>query len=236
MTRHERRELQRQQRKGQAANQGRRRTFSRALTWAAVVIVLGGAVAGLVALANKSTPTGAVDPVTDQDWTKGPKDAKTVLIEYSDLQCPACRAYLPTLKSLAEKNADKLLVVYRHFPLKQTHRNAELAARFAQAAGKQGKFWEMHDVLFEKQTEWSSEGDPKKLFIEYAASLGLNTDQLTQDADSATIKQEVEGQYQSGLRAGVDATPTFFLNGTRVKNPASPDDFANTVNAAIAAP
>jgi len=93
--------------------------------------------------------------LTGDDHYKGNPDAQVVLIEYSDFQCPACRAYIPIITSLIEQFPDDLVVVYRHFPLQSVHANARAAAEASEAAAKQGKFWEFHDILFDKQTEWS---------------------------------------------------------------------------------
>ncbi len=234
MTRHERRALQRQQKQEHHAGVDRAKTMKRFGTWFIVLALLAGSVWGIIAL-SKSTPgSTGLDPVTDQDWTRGPRESKVVLIEYSDLQCPACAAYLPVLKTLLEKDKDKFLFVYRHFPLKSTHQFAELAARHAEAAGMQGKFWEFHDLLFEKQLEWSREKEPAKKFVEYASSLGLNTDQLAKDAAGQSAKDKVETQYQGGLRVKVDSTPTFFLNGSKL-NLSAIGDLQTQVEAAIAA-
>src|SRR3989338_2093696 len=109
--------------------------------------------------------------IIENDWVKGNKEAKVTLIEYSDFQCPACGAYYPVVKQLNEEVGDKIVIAYRNFPLRQVHQNAQIAAQAAEAAGKQGKFWEIHDMLFENQKEWSSYVNAKEIFIKYAQSL-----------------------------------------------------------------
>lgn len=180
-----------------------------------------------------SSISQAVAPVSDSDWVKGDREAEVTLIEYSDLQCPACGAYYPVVKQLTDEFVQSALFVYRHFPLRQIHFNAQISAQAAEAAGLQGKFWEMHDLLFENQTTWAEEKEPRVLFEEYAKKLGLNSDQFRQDLDSDKVRNEVEKDYQSGLNAGVNATPTFFLNNNKIQNPASLEEFRSIIQKEI---
>lgn len=188
---------------------------------------------------NKSASTASVlatqtvEPVSDFDWVKGGKGAKVSLIEYSDLQCPACAAYYPAVKQLTEEFGGSVLFVYRHFPLRTIHFNSQLASQATEAAGLQGKFWEMHDLLFENQEKWAKENDPKVLFEKYAEELGLNLDQFREDLISDKVKQEIEKDYQSGLNAKVNATPTFFLNGAKIPNPGSFEEFKSIIEKEI---
>ena len=113
------------------------------------------------------------------------------------------------------------------------NKNAEAAARAAEAAGKQGKFWEMHDLLFDLQDEWSQEKNAKDKFLEYAQSLDLDLDQFEADIDSKEVKDKVTQDYQSGLRLGVNSTPTFFLNGLKLQNPETYEEFKNLIESSI---
>lgn len=173
-----------------------------------------------------------IDAAASLDWTKGNKDAKAILIEYSDFQCPACAVYQPVVKQLIEEFGNQMIFAYRHFPLKSIHRNAELAAIASEAAGQQGKFWEMHDLIFEKQKEWSEARKSKaeELFAEYAQSLGLDAARFKNDLDSGELKSKVNNDLISGEAAGVNATPTFFLNGRRVQ-PRSYEEFRQLIEA-----
>lgn len=164
------------------------------------------------------------------DWKRGNENAKVILIEYSDFQCPACASYYPLVKALHGELGDSLLIVYRHFPLSQIHMNAEGAARAAEAAGKQGKFWEMHDLLFERQKEWSNDRNAAGTFAAYATALGLNTDRFINDFNSREIKEKVVADYESGFRAGIAGTPTFFLNGKKIQNPRSYEEFKKIIS------
>lgn len=237
LTRHQRRELERQRRKSGQQNSARTQTLKRVLLWTGILVVVGGAITGAVLLSKgNGDTTGAapVDRVVEGDWVKGNRDAKNVLVEFSDLQCPACKAFQPAVKRLAEKNSDGLAIVYRHFPLRQIHKNADRAARFAEAAGRQGKFWEFHDQLFEEQSAWADDSDPTDQFLAYAESLGLDREQLRTDADSAAAKEAVTADSQSASAAGVSATPTFYLNGQKLSGFKSIDDLVKRVEDAIA--
>lgn len=175
----------------------------------------------------------SVNIISSSDWIEGSREAKVTLIEYSDFQCPACGAYYPIVKKLSQELGDKTQFVYRHFPLRQLHANAELAARAAEAAGKQNKFWEMHDMLFENQNKWSGKKNVKDIFVEYAGSLDLDIEKFSNDLNSKEVTEKVENNYQNGVSARVNATPTFFLNGTKLQNPTSYDEFKNILEEAI---
>ncbi|OGC46761.1 MAG: hypothetical protein A3A94_01955 [Candidatus Portnoybacteria bacterium RIFCSPLOWO2_01_FULL_43_11] len=168
-----------------------------------------------------------IDAISSSDWIKGNKEAKTILVEYSDFQCPACAVYYPLVKKLIEDKGNSFQFTYRHFPLPQ-HKNAEQAAYAAEAAGKQGKFWEMHDLIFERQDDWAEAENAKDIFKEYAQSLELNIEQFNQDRDSQAVKDKVQKDYTSGLTNKVNATPTFFLNGEKIQ-PRSYDEFVNFI-------
>ncbi|MBI5913558.1 DsbA family protein [Candidatus Azambacteria bacterium] len=174
-----------------------------------------------------------IDAIAENDTVKGARDAKTVLIEYSDFQCPACAAYQPLVKQLAQDFEGKIAVVYRHFPLPQ-HKHAKLAAYASEAAGKQGKFWEMHDMIFETQKEWSSKNDARDTFIGYAEKIGLDRAQFIADIDSQEISEKVDAQYKSGTRAKVNGTPTFYVNGEKLDTPRTYDDLKTVIEEAIA--
>ncbi|MDP3958054.1 MAG: thioredoxin domain-containing protein [bacterium] len=167
------------------------------------------------------------------DWTDGALDPKVELIEYSDFQCPACAAYEPLVAEIRGDFNDTLRFAYRHFPLTQIHQNAVLAAKAAEAAGKQGKFWEMHDLLFEKQEEWATSATMRTLATAYAKELGLDTARFEADLDSKETEDKIERDYAGGLRLKVNATPTFFVNGTKIKNPGNYDEFKREIERAM---
>ncbi|MBI5452425.1 thioredoxin domain-containing protein, partial [Candidatus Gottesmanbacteria bacterium] len=156
------------------------------------------------------------------------KDAKAVLVEYSDFQCPACAFYYSMVNSLEREIGKKMLFVYRHYPLTQ-HKNARLAAAAAEAAGLQGKFWEMHALLFENQKIWSDTDDARKIFTDYAKSLTLDMMKFEKDLDLQEVKDKVENDLKSGQALGVDATPTFYLNGKKLSNIESYEQFKQII-------
>lgn len=142
--------------------------------------------------------------------------AKVTIVEFSDFQCPACKAANPIMKKVLTDFAGQVNFVYRHFPLPQ-HKNAVKAAEAAEAAGEQGKFWQMQDKLFEGQEEWAEVGDPREKFLSYAQELGLDMDKFKTVVDSKKFATKIDRDKGDGLTVGINSTPTFFINGE--KNP-----------------
>lgn len=176
---------------------------------------------------NEVVAIGSVPKaVSAEDWVSGDvATAKAVLIEYSDFQCPSCALSHPIVKQVQAEFKDKLAFVYRYFPLSMIHKNAMPSSIAAEAAGKQGKFWEMHDMLFEKQRDWSEEIDTKNTFIGYAKTLGLDVNKFTTDLDSPEIKNKIEASFKEGSAIGVAGTPTFYLNGKKMQASLSFEEF-----------
>ena len=234
ITKRERRELKRQEKLEQQENGAKSRLIKRFLLWALVLAGTAGLIFGMVKLGGSEPEQSAIliNAVSPSDWTKGNKEAKVVLVEYSDFQCPACADYQPLFKKLSEEFGDKITFAYRHFPLRQ-HQNARLAAYAAEAAGRQNKFWEMHDLIFENQNRWENRGDAENIFTGYARTLGLDIDEFKNGLSSKEIKDKVENDYQSGIRSNVNATPTVFLNGEKIKVPPNYDELQNIINEAL---
>jgi protein-disulfide isomerase len=149
-------------------------------------------------------------PVSAQDHTAGPDDAPVTLVEYGDFECPYCGMAHPIVQAAQRELGSQLRFVFRHFPLAEAHPHARLAAQAAEAAGAQGRFWEMHDTLFEHQDALDVED-----LVGYAESLGLDSAQFARDLESGTYAKKVRDDFRSGVRSGVNGTPTFFVNGTR---------------------
>lgn len=201
---------------------------------AAIVVI----VAGMVWIGNlqdhANDPQVLTVPVSDSDWYEGGKDATVTLVEYSDFQCPACGAYFPVVKSLSQNYGDKLKIVYRNYPLTQLHSNAQLAAQAAEAAGIQGRFFDMHDVLFSTQKDWSALADPTDFFVTYATQLGLNVEQFKTDLTSSAVKDAIAQDVRGGDSANVNSTPTFFLNGVQItSNPQGLAPFMTLIDAEL---
>ncbi len=161
------------------------------------------------------------------DHIKWSPAKKQVLIEYSDLQCPACQAYQVLLNEISKDELIKknITFIYRHFPLDTIHPNSRSAAHAAEAAALQDKFYEMHDILFDKQSEWSASNSPFDFYKKYAEAIKLDVAQFEKDYNSSAVKQRVQDDLLSGSEVGVQGTPTFFFNGKKIDNPQSPEAF-----------
>ncbi len=149
-------------------------------------------------------------PVSDRDHAQGPADAKLTLVEYGDYECPHCGRAYPIVKVVQKRLGSRLRFVFRNFPLNNAHPHAQAAAEAAEAAGAQGKFWEMHDAIFENQG--ALENDDLR---RYAEDLGLDVDRFASELDREVYGDRVRGDFRSGVRSGVNGTPTFFINGAR---------------------
>jgi protein-disulfide isomerase len=167
------------------------------------------------------------------DSARSASDAAPVtLVEFGDYQCPSCGSYYPVVKQVVSEFQGKLNFVFRNFPLQQ-HRNAYLAARAAEAAGLQSQFWAMHDKLFENQGAWSESSTARDIFVQYAQSLGLNVDRFQTDLFSNAVKAKIDRDLNDGDQAGVNGTPTFYVNGAMIQNPSSVEEFRTAINVAL---
>jgi NhaA family Na+:H+ antiporter len=164
-------------------------------------------------MATTDSPT-LKPPVGDRDHIHGPVDAPVTLVEYGDYECPHCRQVAPIVEKLREQFGDRLRYVFRHFPIATMHPNAQLAAQAAEAAAAQGRFWEMHELLFEKQGALD-----KGHLIQYATKLHLDVEQFERDLTEETYAERVREDFMSGVRSGANGTPAFFLNGVRYDGP-----------------
>jgi protein-disulfide isomerase len=153
------------------------------------------------------------------DHVYGKKESKVTLIEYGDYQCPACGNAYPIVKPVVEANKNDIAFVFRNFPLTSIHPNALAGAASAEAAGLQNKYWEMHDLLYEGQSSWENlPGDQRtSFFADYAKTLGLNVDTFRKDIVSNKVNQKINFDIAIGKKIGVDATPTFYLNGKKLE-------------------
>jgi protein-disulfide isomerase len=151
-----------------------------------------------------------VPPVHDGDHTLGRTSAPVTLVEYGDYECPFCGAAQPNVREVLRLGGDSIRFAFRHFPLSQIHPHAPLAAEAAEAAGAQGRFWQMHELLFANQQALM----PADL-LTYAAAIGLDIAHFTADLEQHRYTSVVREHFLSGLRSGVNGTPTFFVNGLR---------------------
>ncbi|NCQ54556.1 DsbA family protein [Candidatus Saccharibacteria bacterium] len=152
------------------------------------------------------------------DEVFGKVGSKVTLIEYGDYQCPGCGTINPTIKSITENYKDQLQFVFRNFPLTNIHQNAKAAAAAVESAGQQGKYWEMHARVYAGQSEWESLSGTGRTdqFTKYASEFGLDATKFVADMASANITNKISYDTALGKKANVVATPTFFLNGTKV--------------------
>ena len=152
-------------------------------------------------------------PVNDQDHQTGDPNAKVTLVEYGDYQCSHCGIAYPLIKRLLQQFDGELLFVFRNFPLQESHPQALIAALAAEAAAKQNKFWEMHDTIYEHQDALSGNS-----LLNFAESLHLNMEKFARDWKSEDTLSKIESDFESGLRSGVNGTPSFFINGNRLNS------------------
>ncbi len=143
------------------------------------------------------------------------QDSKVTLVEFGDYQCPACASAYPIVKQLLAEYDGKINFVFRNFPL-SLHKNAQKAAQAAEAAAAQGKFWEMHDKLYQNQTQWAEANNPEEIFASFAQELSLDTDVFKKDLDADKYTGTINADANDGEKLGVNSTPTFFLNGNRI--------------------
>jgi protein-disulfide isomerase len=169
-------------------------------------------------------------PVGDKDHIQGDESAPCTLVEYGDYECPHCAAAHPMVQQLKRHFGERLRFVFRNFPLTQIHPDAQSAAETAEFAGNEGKFWEMHDLLFENQENLGDD-----LYEELAMQLGLDAAKLRQSLDDGTYANHVRADFTSGVRSGVNGTPTFFINGQRHNGPAAFEALVEKIEASIKA-
>ena len=158
---------------------------------------------------NMENPTLSV-PVNENDHIEGPENAEITLVEYGDYECPHCGRAYSIVKKIQEQMGDKLRFVFRNFPLAQSHPHAMHAAEAAEIAAQDGKFWEMHDILYENQNALDDQS-----LISYAEEIGLDSDKFAEDLENDTFEEKVREDFMSGVESGVNGTPSFFINGVR---------------------
>lgn len=168
-------------------------------------------------------------------FTVGAGNKKVTLIEYGDLQCPACGQYYPLVKQVKAKYGDDITFQFRHFPLVQIHKSAMIAHRAAQAAGNQGKFFEMHDMMYEQQQSWTNSSNSSEIFEGYAQQIGLDMERYKADTGSRATNDIINLDITEGQKIGANSTPTFVINGKKIENPRDLDGFYKLIDEAIKA-
>jgi protein-disulfide isomerase len=167
------------------------------------------------AVANRTPVAPSAPTGTATLHARGNAQAKVTLEEYGDYQCPPCGLLFHDLKAIEKEYGSRMRFVFRHFPL-AGHVHARTAAHAAEAASLQGRFWEMHDMIYQNQPSWSPASDARPVFIQYARSLGLDVDRFTRDMESPDVAARVQSDYDRGSALGVNGTPAVFMNGQMV--------------------
>lgn len=190
------------------------------------LVIIGGVLLAIFFNPQKVEPGQPVDSqslIRETSHMTKQASAKVNLVEFGDFQCPGCKAAHPRIKELLNiyKDNNDVNFVYRHFPL-SGHPNARPAAEAAESAAKQGKFWEMYDILFEKQDEWGPLQDPTDMFVSYAKSLGLNENDFKVSLTQHLLSDVVNADFSDGQAVKVTGTPTFFLNGVKIESASIP--------------
>lgn len=192
-------------------------------------------------MAPEAQPTDKTkQPISQSDTdalrtggTVGNANSKVVLTEFGDYQCPACASWHVYIKdTIIPQYQDRVLIVFKNFPL-EMHKNAQSSAQAVEGAALQGKFWEMHNIVYDNQKNWENESDPNKKFEEYARQIGLNIDQWKKDRDSAKVKDLIKADVALGEKLGLPGTPAFLINGV-LQQPKAFEDLKNALDQALA--
>lgn len=209
----------------------------------AILIIGFGGIFWINKTKKSSTGSSNVQPT---NHTRGTGSSGVVLTEYGDFECPACYSYEPLIIAVVEKYKGIITFQYRNFPLTQIHQNALASHRAAEAAAKQGKFWEMHDLLISRshqqdsqgktaKAEWTATTNPAPFFEQYAQSLGLDMVKFKADMNSSEVNDLINADREAGNKLGATGTPTFAINGEKIETPKNIEEFSKVIDEAIKA-
>ena len=212
------------------------RTMSKTLKPLIVIIIAVAVAAGAAVYLSRQPdqPTETAATPTHADikgggHIRGPENAPLTLVEFGDYQCPSCGAYHPLVKEILNRYPQQLRLEFHHFPLVTIHPNTMLASQAVEAAGEQGKYWEMHDAVFEHQMEWAGSPNAEPVFITLASGLGLDINKFMQSLRSPEVQTRILKDVERGQDAKVEAVPTFFINGEQVHVTLSMEDFVRVI-------
>jgi len=196
-------------------------------TWIAMGILVAVIVTGYLVsrIPGIGSTYGEGDPV------KGATQARVRIVEYSDFQCPACQQAQGALKLIVKEYGETVQIIFNDFPLVKAHPNALPAAEAAQCAYSQQRFWEYHDLLFERQDIWAPSVDPQPYFLDYARNIGLNIEQFTRCIENRETQKAVRVDMKEGEALRIRSTPTFFINDTRLVGQATFNNFKEAIDA-----
>ena len=201
-------------------------------TWMIFIVICVAVLGGLIFISRKDkinvdaidmTKATAASSANGNiaDHVFGNKDSKVVLIEYGDFQCPACGSAYPIIKEVTDHYKDKLAFIFRNNPLTAIHPNARAGSAAAEAAGLQGKYWDMHDALYENQTNWSSAAVDKRtdMFVAYASQIGVkDKEKFKKEMESKAVNDKIDFDLALGKRVPVSGTPTILLNNKKIES------------------
>ncbi|HSX36452.1 MAG TPA: thioredoxin domain-containing protein [Patescibacteria group bacterium] len=202
--------------------------------WAviAIIIVLFG---GILLLNNHKASAPSSHGAVATNHVEGSTKTGVTLVEYGDYECPYCGVFYPVAKQVAAKYSDKITFQFRNLPLLQVHKNALAAARAAEAASLQSKFWQMHDLLYQNQDSWSQSSNAQDIFNQYATTLKLNLTKFKADYASSSVNDAINADISAFLKTGnQESTPTFFLDGKKIQPVNTVDSFSKLIDAEIA--
>jgi protein-disulfide isomerase len=216
------------------------------VVFATIVLIAAGIF--LMTRGNSSSSSSSTSPVdtsklvspnsyitsgfVDGNYLPATTSATTTLVEFGDYECPACGVYAPYVKQLLTDFAGKINFVFRNYPLSE-HSNALISAYAVEAAGRQRKYWQMHEKVYATQSDWVNLSDPKSVFIGYAKNLGLDVNKFTADMNSSQIKDIVQNDVNDGNAVGLTETPTFYLNNLKLNLTGSYDQFKNFIQLVV---
>ena len=202
--------------------------------WGVIVIVILVFVGIFTLTGNKSNSGTTSGGGNASQHIEGQGQAHVTLVEYGDYECPYCGQYYPIVKQVQAEFNSQIFFQFRNFPLVNIHQNAFAAARAAEAAALQNKFWQMHDALYETQNQWTQSSDPSSYFNQIAQQLGLNLKQFETDYASSRVNNTINADTAAGNKLNVQGTPTFFLDGKQVQVGESVSAFETLIKAEIA--
>lgn len=177
-----------------------------------VALIIAGLIGIFMVFNKPGDATTASSDTLVRSTSQKQGSGSVTMVEFGDYQCPSCAAAHPVVQKIMKDYEGKVTFVFRNYPLESIHKNALVAAKYAEASAKQNKFWPMHDKLYESQTEWSTLGDPTAKFAEYATALGMNAAKLKADANEAATLALIKQDMADGDKVGVQGTPSFFVD------------------------
>ena len=212
--------------------------MSKLLKPVVVIILAVGVAAGAAVYLSRGADKRTDNPNAPQHveikgsgHIRGPQKAQLTLVEFGDYECPVCGAWHPFVKELLNRYPQQLRLEFHHYPLVSVHRNAMAGAMAAEAAGEQGKYWEMHDALLEHQHEWGESPNPEPMLLGLASGLGLDLNQFTQSLHSSALQSKILQDVTQAQDLHIEGTPTFFINGEQIHPKLSMEDLVQLIDA-----